>query len=445
MRRIGRRPKTDVRMSTDPSITMSSYFRLLRSNRNLRRLWLAQVISENGDWFYMVALYAMLLEFTGSAAALGFAFVLQVAPQALTGPMAGVINDRMSRKRVMIVSDVARFGIVGLMLLVRSPRMVWLVWPLLFAETVMWGLFEPARTAVIPRIVKEDELLVANTIASTTWSLNLFVGAALGGIAAVWLGRDAVIALDALSFLASVALVSGMRFDEPHVETAPRFRWRDLVDHSPLLEALQYVRTQPRLASLIFVKAGLGIAGTSWVIFPVLGRDVFPIHRAGSSVEQAGVLGMSLLMGARGLGSLLGPVLGAPWAQQRQNRLRGGIMAGFLLYGAGYVALSAIRSAPLAYVVVIVSHMGGAMVWVFSATLLQMITDDRYRGRVFSAELAFCTVMLGATAYGAGFLMDHGVGVRTVLLLTGVLTALAGLWWAAVGLRRERTLPHESA
>ncbi len=260
----------------------------------------------------MVALYAMLLEFTGSAAALGLAFVLQVVPQALTGPTAGVINDRMSRKRVMIASDLARFVIVGLMLLVRSPRMVWLVWPLLFAETVMWGLFEPARTAVIPRIVKEDELLVANTIASTTWSLNLFIGAALGGIVGVWLGRDPVIALDALSFLASVVLISGMRFEEPHMDTVPRFRWRDLVDHSPLLEALSYVRAQPRLASLIFVKAGLGIAGSSWVIFPVLGKSVFPVYRVGSTAEQAGVLGMSLLMGARGLGPVLGPALGLP-------------------------------------------------------------------------------------------------------------------------------------
>lgn len=430
-------------MPADPKITIGSYLRLLRSNRNLRRLWLAQVISENGDWFYMVALYAMLLEFTGSAGALGLAFVLQVVPQALTGPMAGVINDRMSRKRVMIVSDLARCVIVGLMLLVRSPRMVWLVWPLLFAETVMWGLFEPARTAVIPRIVKEEELVVANTIASTTWSLNLFLGAALGGLVAVWLGRDAVIALDALSFLASVALVSRMRFEEPHVEAAPPFRWRELIDQSPLLEAVRYVRAQPRLASLIFVKAGLGIAGTSWVIFPVLGKNVFPVYRAGSTAEQAGVLGMSLLMGARGLGSLLGPALGTPWAQQRKKRLRGGIAAGFLLYGAGYVALAGIQTAPLAYLVVIVSHMGGAMVWVFSATLLQMSTDDRYRGRVFAAELAFCTLVLGTSAYLAGVVLDRGVGVRTVLLITGVLTALAGVWWAAIGLRSEPPLTAE--
>src|SRR5947199_4933840 len=97
---------------------LAQYARLLRANANFRRLWLAQLISETGDWFYMVALYAMLLEFTGRAELLGVAFTLQVLPQALTGPMAGVVNDRVSRKRVMVASDVARFVIIGLMLLV---------------------------------------------------------------------------------------------------------------------------------------------------------------------------------------------------------------------------------------------------------------------------------------------------------------------------------------
>jgi len=421
------------------AITLASYWRLLRSNRNFRRLWLAQVISETGDWFYMVSLYAMLLEFTGRAEVLGVAFVLQVAPQALTGTMAGVVNDRISRKRVLIASDLARFVIIALMLLVRSPGMVWLVWPLLFSETVMWGLFEPARNAILPNIVSPDELMVANTVTSTTWSLNLFVGSALGGVAAVWLGRDAVFALDALTFLVSAALVSGMRFVEPHTAAAQPFRWRELVDQSPLIEAVRYVRAQPRMAAVMFAKAGLGVAGTSWVVFPVLGKRVFPVYRAGSTAEQAGLLGMSLLMGARGFGSLLGPILGAPWAQQKPMRLRIGIAAGFLLYGAGYSALAVITSAPLAYAVIILSHMGGAMVWVFSATLLQLIVDDRFRGRVFAAELAFCTTLLALSAYVAGVVLDRGVEVRTVLLVTGVLTLLAGVGWLALGVRGARS------
>ncbi|HTK96301.1 MAG TPA: hypothetical protein VL382_11765, partial [Terriglobales bacterium] len=66
------------------SISLGSYWRLIRGNANFRRMWLAEVISETGDWFYMVSLYAMLLEFTGRAESIGLAFALQVLPQALT-------------------------------------------------------------------------------------------------------------------------------------------------------------------------------------------------------------------------------------------------------------------------------------------------------------------------------------------------------------------------
>jgi predicted MFS family arabinose efflux permease len=424
-RRLPREPR---------SSTLATYARLLRTNRNFRRLWIAQIISEIGDWFYTVALYTMLLEFTGRAGSLGLAFTLQVLPQALTGPLAGVINDRLPRKQVMIATDLARAVIIACMLFVGSPAMTWLIYPLLVSETVMWGLFEPARTSVVPNIVAEDEVMAANTLSSSTWSMNFFIGSALGGAVAVWLGTKAVFALDAASFLASAWLIAGMRFAEPHTAGAPPFRWRDLVDYAPLAEGMRYVR-EKHLTSTLFVKAGLGLTGASWVFFPVLAKDVFPIHASDSTAGRATLLGMSALMGARGLGSLLGPLAGGAWARQVPNRLRLGILAGFVSYGAGFVALAVTRNPALAYGVIVVSHMGSALGWVFSTTLLQLRTEDRLRGRIFSAELAFCTATLAASAYFAGLALDGGVGVRTVIWWTGVLTIVAGVWWAMVGLK----------
>ena len=144
-------------------------------------------------------------------------------------------------------------------------------------------------------------------------------------------------------------------------------------------------------------------------------------------------------MGARGLGSLLGPLSAAAWAAQRLTRLRVGILLGFIAYGLGYLALGWIHDDDrwLAYAVVALSHMGGAVIWVFSTTLLQLLTDDRYRGRVFAAELACCTVTLALTAYLAGVVIDHGVGVRTVTIWTGWITLLAALWWMWAGLREK--------
>src|ERR1700676_2735662 len=143
-----------------PSISLGSYARLLRTNRNFRRLWLAQIVSEIGDWFYTLSIYTLLLQLTGKAGSVALALVLQVLPQTLVGPTAGVVNDRLRRKHVMIAADIVRFAMV-------------------LAETCMAAFFEPARSAVIPNIAAEDEVLVANTLSSATWSVNLMIGAAV--------------------------------------------------------------------------------------------------------------------------------------------------------------------------------------------------------------------------------------------------------------------------
>src|SRR6266403_3685448 len=100
-------------------VSLASYVRLLRGNGNFRRLWGAQVVSEIGDWFYTLAIYNLLLQLTGHASSVALALVLQVLPQTLIGPAAGVINDRISRKRVMIAADLVRAVVVVSMLLVR--------------------------------------------------------------------------------------------------------------------------------------------------------------------------------------------------------------------------------------------------------------------------------------------------------------------------------------
>ncbi|MEN6533664.1 MAG: MFS transporter, partial [Bryobacteraceae bacterium] len=248
------------------TVSFSAYWRLVRGNRNFRLLWSAQIVSELGDWLYSIAIYSLLLELTGSAKSVATAVVLQILPQFFIAPAAGVVNDRLSRKQVMIAADVLRAGIVLFMLFVRSPGLVWFVYFLLFLETTMWAFFEPARTSVIPNITKGSEILVANTLSSTTWSVNLAVGSAVGGAMAVLFGRDTVFVINAVSFLVSASLLRSMRFDEPHVAAAPALRARDLTDFSPLVEGVRYMTRDRRLLATLLVKAGLGVMGTSWVI-----------------------------------------------------------------------------------------------------------------------------------------------------------------------------------
>jgi len=420
------------------SISLSAYARLVRRNANFRRLWTAQIVSEIGDWFYSLAIYSLLLQLTGHASSVAMALVLQVIPQTLFGPVSGVVNDRIRRKRVMIATDLARAVIVFSMLLVRSRSMVWLVYPLLFFESVMWAFFEPARTAVIPNVTSNEDLILANTLSSTTWSLNLVAGAAFGGVALALLGYNASFVLNAASFLASAFLISRMHFEEPHAAAFPKLQIRDLLDYSPLVEGLRYVRQDRRLFATVLVKTGLAQMGVSWVLFTVMGQRVFPLHASGLDPQRGAVLGMSLLMGARGLGALFGPLGAARWAGHRESRLRTGILIGFLAVGIGYAMLGVAGPLWLACLWVILGHCGGSTVWVFSTTLLQLNTDDKFRGRVFSAELGLCMLTLAIGAYVSGVLIDHGLDPRAlaiwiglVMLIPAALWARAMQWWKA--------------
>jgi hypothetical protein len=190
------------------------------------------------------------------------------------------------------------------------------------------------------------------------------------------------------------------------------------------------------------VKTGIGIMGASWVIFPVMGERIFPLRGHGLSGTRGGMLSMSLLMASRGLGSLVGPLLAAGWAGQNQRRLRILIFTGLTVGGAGYVLLGAAPGLVLACAAIMFAHMGGSNIWVSSTTLLQMNTEDRFRGRVFSADLSVLTLIMAISTFFAGRILDAGISPRELAVgvgLTVMLPAAAWLW--AQGLWRTNKYP----
>jgi len=145
------------------------------------------------------------------------------------------------------------------------------------------------------------------------------------------------------------------------------------------------------------------------------------------------MLGMSLLMGARGAGSLLGPLAGGWWAGERRARLGTGILLGFLLAALGYIWLGLSGGLAIAVLAVAAAHAGSSTNWVFSTTLLQIYSDDRFRGRVFAADAGLCTLGIAASSYIAGVAIDAGAPVRHVAVTLGlVMLAPAAAWAAAL-------------
>lgn len=419
-----------------PHISLAAYYRLVRENRNFRRLWLAQIVSEIGDWFYSVAIYDLVFRLTGSAQLVGAAVLIQVLPMFFLGPTAGAVNDRLSRKKVMIAADLARAAVVLGMVLVDRRDQLWILFLLLGAEVIGASFFEPGRTAVVPNLVRGSEVIAANALSSATWSFNLAIGAGIGGVVVHFFGRTAAFIVNSLSFLASAALLRSMRFNEPHVEEHRHLKWIDVLGLGPIIEGVQYVKGDLRLASLLFLKFGLGLLGANLVILPMMGEKEF-------HVGGGGVLGMSTLFMFRGVGAIIGPFIGGRLAGSSQSRMRLGVLAGYVTTGVFYLLFSHAPSLALASACVVGAHAGGSVIWVFSTTLLQLNTEDRFRGRMFAADFGLLTLAVSIAAYLAGFALDHGVAPRAAAQSLGCVMLVPAVAWA-LALRQWRPAQSET-
>ena len=370
-----------------------TYLELLRRNRNLRLLWLGQVVSQLGDWFNAVAVYALLLEVTGSATAVGVMMAVQFVPIALIGPAAGVVVDRFDRVRIMILADLVRGCVIPGLLLVRDADDIWLAYLVVGTSVLATGFFEPARSAIMPRIASQHELLPANSLAAATWSAMLAVGAALGGAVSAAFGRDPAFLINTLSFFLSAALISGVHVGDADRELKDRAAgWRDFV------EGVRYVRGDRRLAVLLAIKPTGAVIGGVVLLLTVFGERVF---------KMAGAGGIGILFAARGLGAGCGAVLSKTIVGTHLARLRGAVGPAFLVMSIGYAALAGSPNIWIAAVAIVAAQAGGAMTWVCSSVLLQTEVPDRLLGRIFAAEFALVTLILSTTSVATALAIDR--------------------------------------
>jgi len=242
-------------------------------------------------------------------------------------------------------------------------------------------------------------------------------------------GRNSVFVINAFTFLVSAWLLTRTRVEETHTLGQPDLRFRDLFDFSPILDGWRYVREHPQLKPILLIKGGIGLIGANWVLLPVLGEGQFRLEGWGLNSSQAGMLGMSTLMGARGIGSFIGPMLGSSLATMQLSKLRWGIVVGFLIACVGYLGLGLAPSLAIAAVAVVVGHAGTSMNYVYSSTLVQTLSEDRFRGRVTSAEFALMMTSISVSSFLSGEAIDRGVSPQQVAMWVSGLTLMPILLW----------------
>ena len=399
------------------------YLELLRSNRGFRFLWFGQVVSQMGDWFDTIAVYTIALTLTGSTRSVALIMVARFLPSVVMGPLSGVVADRFSRRTIMIASDIVRAVVVLGFLFVRRPDQMWLVYVLTVLQLAFSTFFEPAKTAAIPSIVSDRELVPANAIASVTWSVMLTLGAALGGFVAGSFGTNAAFILDSLTFVASAMLISTVRFPKRVQRPKTKLTVSKALGITDTIEGAHYVRHRPRVLAYLLVKTSWGMGGGILTLLAVFGERIFPV--AGKAATGIGVL-----FTARGIGTAVGPIVARRWTGETRQQMQTAVGIAFLIGGTFYIAFAVSRSFAWALVFLAVAHMGGSILWVFSTVLLQKTVEDNFRGRVFAAEMALVTLTMATSNYVVGELMDRfGISPRWVTAGVGVFFLMPGITW----------------
>ncbi len=398
-----------------------SYRELLSNNDDYRRLWLGELVSFLGDWFSTIALYEIVQTWTGSALAIAGVMICKTLPVFLMVPVAGPLVDRLDRRWLMIMTDLVRAAcVLGLMVAAAVESL-----PLLLGVLVVLvagsGVFVPARTASIPMLVDRDAVPVAMALSGGTWSVMLAFGAALGGLVTHAIGVQGSLLLDALTYLISAGLLAGL----PALPAEPSES-----DQTGFIEGLAYLAREPEVRLLAAGKSVMALASGGVVMLPIVGNGLYP--------ATAGPLFVGLLYASRGVGALVGSVGVRRLTGDGVRTMERSLGVALCIVAVGMVVVAASPNMGAAMLGYALAGTGSGIVWVYTGTLLQIVTHEDYRGRVFAMEFGVMTLAVSATAALSGVAVDASwLEPREVLWASGALVVCVGLPWAGLVLLRS--------
>jgi DHA3 family macrolide efflux protein-like MFS transporter len=402
-------------------------FRHVVGNRNFLCLWFAQIISQFGDRLDQMALIGLVYRFApGSTTQIAKLMAFTILPVFLIGPVAGVYVDRWDRRRTMVICDLARAGLVALIPFVfMRGNDLWPIYAVVFLVFSVGRFYVPAKMSIIPEIVKDEHLLLANSLVNTTGMVAAMLGLGLGGILVEAIGARGGFVVDAFSFLLSGTLtffICARAIARLKTEKLLKVGKdiMEVVRKSPLHEmkdALIFLKNQHQLKSVFGVLFFLwGVLGVVYVVSIVFVQRIF-----GSVTREIGLIVVGL-----GAGLFLGSILFGRMVRGSvgSKALFACILAGGVVLFAFVTIVSRLPNLLVALGLAFLLGFVIAPVMAISQTLVQQLTASSMRGKLFSSleivvHLAFLSTMLISAP------LADKVGPGAILI--GVSLALCGV------------------
>jgi DHA3 family macrolide efflux protein-like MFS transporter len=392
----------------------------LALNGSFSALWTGQLISLFGDRVHQIAVVFLVFQATRSPVAVAAVFVAATIPNLVLSPVAGTFVDRWDQHDVLVVSDLLRAALV-LTIPVAAVTNLVLIYPLTFLVACVSVFFRPARVAVLPRIVHDDELTTANSLMWQAETVADIIGYPLAGLFVAFLGSALPLAfwLDAATYVASAALlwtivVPALDPARSDAEPAPRRDFR-----AELVDGWRFLRRETvLLANTIQATIGQFSVGVVNALLPTYVAAVL-----GATAAQYPAWYGFLATGI-GVGNLAGGfVIGLLGARLAKGRT---VIVGYALAGACIAVLGLTGNLALAFGLMTGIGVANMIFVIPSQTLFQTRTPPELMGRVVGFRFA---VVFGSMtiAMAVGGLLAQAVGVGPVFAAFGVLTVITGL------------------
>lgn len=400
------------------------YIEFFSSNPRYRRLWAASVISLLGEWFNTIALFLLILHYSGSEFLLGILFAVRMLLFGISQPINGLLADRFNRKSLMLWSNIFQIGFALLFLFVDGEEDMWWLIAVSGFMMLLHGVYVTAERAAVPNIVDEEDLITANAIGSASWSTALCLGAMLGGIVVSQWGTDAAFIIDSFTFLISALLLIPLKIDQTVDESmkGPLFG----TAFKNIKIGWNRIYQDKALLRIIFAKSSwnIGGAGLAGVFLVLAGADI---------TGYGAAFGFGLFFFARGIGTGIGPLI---VRSVFKDKNKWPSLIGVLVAISGFfyliVGLTLDILLPLTVILIIISHAASGGNWVLSTVLTQSWVEDEVRGRVFSMDMLILGTTAAISTTTAGYLVEyHDLSLKAgfisfsiVLIFSGIIFAL---------------------
>jgi MFS family permease len=421
-----------------------TYMQLLRRNRSFRRLWSGQVISELGNWFNFIAALGLVRVISNASPEVTTILLIsRLVPFSLFAPLAGAFVDRWSRRRVMIVSDFVRVLIALGFLLVRRPQDLWIAYVCTALLSFFGAFFEAAKNAAVPNITGERDLLAGNALMFSSRFLLMSLGAALGGWTSAHVGYQAAFVINAVSFLGSaysVWLVPESETRQSPVEKtlAAKFSKRHGGYWSDIREGWAYIIGHAPVATILAINVLWATGGGAInLISDRLGGLVFG-GANGVRPDSA----VAALYFAAGLGLFGGMMIARRVGTYFEfvGRTVGFIGWSLLIQGVIFALIGLMPTLWLACLLLFVSRVLLGAEFAVQETLLMRLVPDNLRGRVSTTDRATEMLVWTFSTAIAGWSL-YRITPRTLTIVSGLLSAIAGVAWLALFTTRVVRLP----